>query len=299
MDKKQRLIFHLDGYFGIKVALCLFFVRTVTSEPSCNLSNGLLDCKVNNNSDIQQLSDVAENIRLSFFEDHSVFFEDSLFPELPALRTLTIDVNHAVDLSSGAFKLLSNLETLYLENNDPFRPLPELYLKSETLTGLTALQVLDIKEIGLTQIEGGAFQDLTNLSKVSITQNKIKSLPDSLFATTQLMSLTLSGLGEIQVSSLTFQGLKNLSSFHFHGNKLQILGPSVFGDRSNLQDLNLENNELRSMSTSAFTGLQNLESLDLKNNNLTTLEYGVFNDLTSLFSLDITNCGLQVKQTKI
>ena len=298
MHKKQRLTFHLDGYFWIKVALCLFSVRTLSATPSCELINGVLDCKANNNSDIQQLSNVAENIRLSFYQGHSVNFEDSLFPELPALRSLTIDLNYVDDLSSGGFKQLSNLESLHLENNDPYRPLPELSLKSGTLLGLTALKTLDIKEIGLTQIESGAFQNLTNLNQASITQNKIKSLPDSLFATTQLESLTLSRLGDIQVSSLTFQGLKSLNSFSFYGNKLQTLESSVFGDMLNLQELNLENNELSSMSISAFTGLQNLVRLDLRNNNFTALEYGVFNDLTSLFSLDITNCDLEVSTRK-
>ena len=294
----QRLTFHFDSHFGIEVVSCLFFLSGLLATPMCDSTDGLMNCRANNNSDIQQLPDMAQNTSLSFNKDHSVIFKSLLFPELSALHTLTIDLNYVTDLSSGAFKRLSNLENLYLKNSDPYRPLPDVYLKSGSLTGLTALKILDIEEIGLIQIESGAFHDLVTLDQISITQNKVKSVPDSLFATTLLTSLTLSQLGEIQVSSLTFQGLNRLQLFNFHGNKLQALKSSIFSDMINLQELNLENNEITSISISAFTGLRSLERLCLKNNNFTTLEYGVFTDLTSLFLLDMTNCGLQVSTQK-
>ena len=119
-----------------------------------------------------------------------------LFSELPAIHTLTIDLNYVTGPSFGAFKLLSNLENLYLKNNDPYRPLPELSLKSGSLTGLVALKILDIEEIGLIQIESRAFWDLTTWDQMSIAQKKMKSVPDSIFATILLRSLTLSQLGE-------------------------------------------------------------------------------------------------------
>ena len=147
---------------------------------------------------------MAENIHLSFYSGHDVNFEDSLFPILPVLRTLTLDLRYVQsNLSSGGFKQLNNLENLYLTNSDPYRPLPTLSLESGTLTGLITLKMLNIEEIGLTQIENGALQDLTNLTELSVAQNRIQSLPESLFATTKLQRLTLSRLGEIQVSSAT------------------------------------------------------------------------------------------------
>ena len=300
MDKRQRLAFHLDSYFSIEVVLCLLFVRGLLAAPMCNSTEGVMNCRANNNSDIQQLPNVAQNICLTFHKDHNVIFKALLFPQLPALHTLTIDLKYVTDLSSGAFKQLSHLENLYLQNNDPYRPrpLPKLSLKSGSFTGLAALKVLDIEEIGLIQIESGAFQDLTTLDQMSIAQNKMKSVPHFLFATMSLRYLTLTQLGEIQVSPLTFQGLTKLHLFNFHENKLHTLESSIFSDMQNLQELNLENNEITSISISAFTGLRSLERLYLKNNNFTTLECGVFNDLTRLFSLDIRNCGLQVSKQK-
>ena len=249
------------------------------------------------NSDFGNLSTVAENIRLNFTQDNSVSFEDSLFPYLPVLRTLTIDLRHITDLSSGAFKQLGDLENLQFENSDIYRPLPQLSLKSGTLAGLTALKTLNITDVGLTQIESGAFQNLTGLIHLLSIRNKVQGLPDSIFATTKLETLILSDMEQIQVSSLTFHGLKNLKVFQFSHSKLGTLGSSVFSDMINLEELKLENNELRTLSTETFKGLNNLESLYLKNNNLTTLAYGIFSDLTKLVTLDVTFCDIEVSLT--
>ena len=295
MKNNLSLTFYLNIGTWITIALCLSLWRVSSAAPNCTLIDDVLNCELNTNSDFENLSSVAENIRLTFKQGNSVSFEDSLFPFLPVLRTLTVDLRYINDLSTGAFKQLSNLENLQLENSDIYRPLPVLQLKSGTLTGLTALKTFNITEIGLTQIENGAFQDLTNLTHSRIVRNKVQSLPDSVFATTKLETVTLSDMEQIQVSSTTFQGLKNLKTFQFSHSRLQSLGPSVFSDMTNLQEMKLENNELRTLSTETFKGLNNLDRLYLKNNNLTTLEYGVFSDLTKLTTLDITYSDIEVR----
>ncbi len=285
---------YLEPAKGILLILCVSYQGLVSAAPQCIEKEGILNCEVSENSDFALLSSVADNIRLSFSAGHAVVFQDSLFPALPRLKTLTIDALHLVDLSSGAFRNLNALQKLQIVNTDGFRPLPELVLQQDTLSGLTALEVLTIEETGLTEIHTGAFQDLTSLTEFSTTGNKLRSLPGGTFASTKLESLTLTGIGQIQMSSALLQGLTRLKKLQFTDNNQPSLEASVFSNAENLEEINLENNALSTMSTESFKGLRNLTRLSLKDNNITELQYGIFSDLINLDTLDITNCQLKV-----
>ncbi len=273
------------------IALCSF-VRT---QPVCIQKDVVLDCVVNTNEDFVDLSSVAENLRVTFKQGHSITFVDSLFPRLPALKTLTLDLQHVRTLSTGrVFQQLDALQSLTLENTDPYRPLPELSLTAGTLSGLQTLQKLTIGETGLTEIQTDAFRDLTNLTDFSISRNQIPSLPDELFASTKLQTLSLTEAGQLQVSGATLQGLDQLTTLNLMNNQLQLVGPAPFQGMPNLEELNLENNELLTLPVDTFQGLGKLVRLQLNENNFTVVEVPVFDPLISLNHLDLTDCKIEV-----
>ncbi len=291
--KKINTSFHK---YCIGLLICFLQVVCIASGlPVCTQIDETLFCTVKENQDFDTLSSVANDIHLKFNSSHTIVFQASLFPALPALKKLTIDLRYITDLSSNAFINLNSLEYLQFENSDIYRPLPELTIQENTLAGLSSLTELNIKEIGVTSLENQAFDDLTSLITLTIKDNILGILPDSIFSTTSLESITLTNLQLREVSSNTLQGLNKLKSVTLKSNKMTSLGNALFTESSStLKKIDISQNDLQEISTNTFQDLQYLTELSLSQNRLTHLQRNVFNDLESLETLNLEENDIEV-----
>jgi len=144
--------------------------------------------------------------------------------------------------------LLTNLERLYLEDNQLTTLPPELFQ-------LTTLP----PEIG----------QLTNLQRLDLEDNQLTSLPPEIGQLTRLQTLWLD---KNQLTSLPAEigQLTNLAWLGLDGNKLTSL-PAEIGQLTTLRHLYLERNQLTSLPAE-IGQLTNLKELRLKGNQLTKLE---------------------------
>ena len=178
------------------------------------------------------------------------------------------DLSHQgiASLSSGDFNGLSNLRTLYLNDNN-LSSLPE-----DIFNGLSNLQWLRLGGNELSSLPEDVFDGLSKLEQLSLGSNELSSLPEDVFD--GLSKLKQLSLGSNELSSLPediFNGLSKLYTLYLEGNKLSSLSENIFDRLYNLCYLRLNNNYLSSLPEGIFDDLYKLGTLSLKENKLSCL----------------------------
>ena len=151
---------------------------------------------------------------------------------------------------------------------------PLTTIKAGAFNGLSNLTKLDLEYSNrnkgyLTTIEAGAFKGLSKLITLNLRDNKLKTLPTGVF-----------------------EGLNNVTSLDLRLNPLTTIKAGAFNGLSNLTKLDLEYSNrnkgyLTTIEAGAFKGLSKLITLNLRDNKLKTLPTGVFEGLNSLTWLDL------------
>ncbi|XP_061381998.1 leucine-rich repeat-containing G-protein coupled receptor 5-like [Danaus plexippus] len=134
---------------------------------------------------------------------------DFAFRGLPGLRSLNLFGNRLSVVPTQQLSSLTRLEELYIGQND------FIVLESHSFKGLKNLKLIDIT--GATQlkrIEKGAFEDNINLESIVLTNNKELST---------IEDCTLLGLPKLRHVSLRDNAIKVLSESVFVGKELKQL----------------------------------------------------------------------------
>jgi small GTP-binding protein len=131
---------------------------------------------------------------------------------------------------------------------------------------------------------------LTQLRSLDLSGNELTALPESLGQLTQLQSLDLSG-NQLTALPESLGRLTQLWSLYLFGNQLTAL-PESLGRLTQLLSLYLFSNQLTALPES-LGQLKQLQMLVLSNNNLTALPESL-GRLTQLRSLDLSGNGLTV-----
>ncbi|NWZ72158.1 ISLR2 protein, partial [Acrocephalus arundinaceus] len=130
----------------------------------------------------------------------------------------------------------------------------------------------------------------SNVTTLSLSANKISSLPRGAFAeVTQVSSLWLAHneIAAIEPGALAvLVHLKNLDVSH---NQIADFPWQDLRNLSALQLLKMNNNRMAAVPPDAFRTLKDLRSLRINNNRFTTLAEGIFDSLGSLSHLQIYN----------
>ena len=190
-------------------------------------------------------------------------------------------------LSSNDFDGLSNLDRLYLNNNN-LNSLPE-----DVFAGLSNLQMLTLNNNNLSNLPEDIFAGLSNLQHLHLNNNDLSGLPENIFD--DLSNLQELGLYENNLSSLPediFAGLSNLQELNLYENNLSTLPEDVFSGPANLQELSLYENNLSSLPEDVFSGLSKLRYLYLYNNDLSSLPEDIFDGLSNLDILELSGNSL-------
>ncbi|RMZ98876.1 Leucine-rich repeats and immunoglobulin-like domains [Brachionus plicatilis] len=203
--------------------------------------------------------------------------ENSL--QLNELKILRLDSNKIKTVESGAFKLLKNLEELYLDDQKC-----ELTLNSNSLASLKKLKILSLQKNFIKNLDSDLFWDLKELEYLSLRQNLIQNLDYKLLNSLQnLRFLDLSSNEEIfldfqklELNFLKFlivksKNIPNLSNICLQG--LQVVGLETFStssflNQSQLEYLNLAFKDYasiwESISDYYFDNIENLKFIKMK-----------------------------------
>ena len=193
----------------------------------------------------------------------------------------------ATKLREGDFAGLSNLEALNL------RRLGLTELPPGVFAGLTKLNWLSLQWNELTSLPAGIFSDLTSFWQgLILANNRLTSLPETiftgLFPDPETSGLPSRGLLILEYNELrevpprVFEDLPGVDWLFLNGNRLTELPPGVFSDLSGMTYLNLEANQLDTIRTGTFAGLSVLPALSISSNRLTAVPTAAFGDVAGL-----------------
>ncbi|XP_072044673.1 uncharacterized protein [Amphiura filiformis] len=215
-----------------------------------------------------------------------------VFPD--SINELDLSSNGISHIELNAFKRLSNLQGLYLQNNSLYDLQPGVF---DTLQNL---KVLLLNSSRLDSLSENIFTKLTTLTDLYLSNNMLSTLPEKLVRNLgNLQVLTLNGNLLDTINRTFLQGLGKLQELDLSNNIFYTLPIDLFQDLENLQILRLDNNQLVSLDRNLFQSFRNLTILNLNHNLLSALPVDVFRGLSNLneLTLEHNQLGYLAKDT--
>ena len=145
---------------------------------------------------------------------------------------------------------------------------------------------LRLRDKGISVLQAGDFDGLSNLDVLDLQHNSLKSLPQGVFDDlTKMNRLRLNNNQLTELSPDIFADLTGLENLHLGNNKLTTVPANLLANNTKLVFISLYNNGLTELPAGLFDGRTNLKDLHLSKNRLTTLPAGLFADLTGISTL--------------
>lgn len=154
-------------------------------------------------------------------------------------------------------------------------------LTSEDLQDMKNLQVLELKGINESVIDGKIFKYTPELSQLRIDRIKL-NFDDELFKyipKLSILEVSNNNIYRIPKNALRYLQLNKLIMW---GNKMNLLANGDFDTMWNLKMLELNLNEIEEIEDGAFDQLTNLTSLNLYKNRLKQISRRIFQNLGQL-----------------
>ena len=237
-------------------------------------------------------------------EQQADFVTPGLFDGLTRLSFLNLKHNRFVALRSDVFADLTNLEDLWLRNNQltivdnrwfegkpnldatilDFNPISEI--PSGAFRGAERLRRLWLGKTLLSSIETGAFDGLSGLRELLVDANRLETLrPDTFRGLRSVARLWLAENNLSETRRGLFSDLTELRQLLLGRNRFRTMPEDLFSGTPRLQQLYLDEGQLSSLPAGVFESLEELEELRLQGNNLDALPPGVFQGLERLEDL--------------
>ncbi len=173
--------------------------------------------------------------------------------------------------------------------------------------GLTSLETLDLSFSELTKISDGAFDNLTNLKKLVLSQpGRYYGQPSfGIKPFKNLKNLKILHLNDMQLNNSAgfssnylnqkdfFTGLNSLEELELMNSQIQELNKDIFKNLVSLKSLSLYKNEFLNLPQAIFSNLKSLENLDLSYNKFDEIPQGTFLGLDRLKNLWLYFTGLE------
>lgn len=261
-------------------------VRSIPDDVFCSLGNlQVINLTRNSIRDVDSLGfsprryrDVAETgVTVSRVECSGAMDLRSLDVSYNDIRTLPDD--------SGITRL-RRLQHLYLQHNDIADIGPNAF------NGLVSLRVLNMSNNKLESLPEGLFASCRDIREIYIHNNTLYELARGVFhRLEQLLVLDLSNnqLSSNQIDDGTFVGLIRLIVLNLAHNALTRIDARTFKDLSFLQILDLRNNSIGFIEDNSFLPLYNLHTLNLAENRIHHITSHLFNGLFGLSKLTLNN----------
>ena len=173
-----------------------------------------------------------------------------------------------------------------------------LYLGDNNIEDLSShefrgfLHALNLDRNGLKKVGPSCFHRLEGIQTISLTGNKLLSLPENLFQ--GLTSLLNVFLGKNKISIIMpklFEGLKNIKKVYLDHNNLRFIPHGLFNSLKTLEFLRLDANKITNIEEKPFPKHSSLRQLYLQENNLSSIPSWIFS-LRTIEVIDLSSNGL-------
>ncbi|CAH0754027.1 unnamed protein product [Bemisia tabaci] len=196
-------------------------------------------------------------------------------------------------LSEDAFANATNLKVLYLAGNH----LSAADL-AVALAPLVRLQVLSLRNCGLTRFPANTFHRFTCLQELDISRNPLNGAFTALLSPLETLEHLNMGYSNLEhISKNTFERMTSLKTLILSGNRLKSLESGLFQNLTHLKTLELNNCGLGRLNETVFFDnytYPDLEELRLSGNPLEIPASGSIlpHQLSRLRILDLSNCNI-------
>ncbi|XP_055008112.1 uncharacterized protein lrrc53 isoform X2 [Boleophthalmus pectinirostris] len=159
-------------------------------------------------------------------------------------------------------------------------------------------QALLLTEGSISTIQPGALSDLSNVTVISLSHNRISALDLNSFRNMPLLQTLLLDHNLLTLQALEGGALTNLTQLEvlaLGNNHINTINADLFKGTRALRILKMEGNQITRLDSGSFPlmGLRFLESLDLSDNFIDYLDKNSFRGLISLTTLDLSRNRLQ------
>ncbi|XP_008288626.1 toll-like receptor 22 [Stegastes partitus] len=208
---------------------------------------------------------------------------------IPTMSSLTLRYNRLWYVSSDLFKLCINVTELDLSHNS----IKTIY--DNAFSSLRSLRILTLSHNRLPSVPA-ATRNLPALSELDLSTNNISALGCHDFANqTKLRQLSLYQNSIPALKDCLFQDLKQLQVLKLQNNHISKLNSAFKEHLHNLTRLNLNGNKLTAIKQGEFKGLQSLQNLSLHQNQIKELERDSFIGLANLTEMSLQSNALTKK----
>ncbi|XP_023128625.2 toll-like receptor 13 [Amphiprion ocellaris] len=209
---------------------------------------------------------------------------------IPTLSSLQLRYNKLKIVSSDLFKLCVNVTELDLTKSN-IKAIDDNAFKS-----LRSLKILTLSSNRLPSVPA-ATRNLPALLELDLSNNNISSLQCHDFADqTKLRQLNLYRNSIPDLKDCLFKDLTQLQVLKLQSSHIRKLNGAFKRYLPNLTQLNLYGNELTAIKGGVFKSLRSLQNLSLHQNKITTLEKDSFVGLTNLTRIQLQSNNINKQQ---
>lgn len=187
-------------------------------------------------------------------------FSDAMdkFVNLQSLRIAQSNFRYVERSRIAAFKRIEKLDFLYNKMDE---------LAADTFDDLKNLTKLSIySNDNLKEIHGQLLKELRNLKEIYLYRNRIEILAKDLFRNNEkLEKIHIAGNNIKVLHRDLFVEQRNLRWLDLSGNIIEILPEGLFRNNQKLEEINFFNNQIKTIETD-FQNLSRLSFIDLEDN---------------------------------
>ncbi|XP_066507030.1 toll-like receptor 8b [Hoplias malabaricus] len=270
--------------------------KTLPCDITLSNTSVYLDCSRRKLSTVPKISEISNATQLNLAKNQIKNVSGVSFSKLHNLTLINLNGNRILQTDTLFFSGLDKLETLLLDNNHLSmvpRDLPAglQYLslggnRIKTIGPSDFTRIKKVQELrfhkncyhtGHLIIQNGTFSELHQLTKLTLTQNRLQTIPPYLPSFLRILHLRQNMIDHVHASDV--KHLRNLRLLDLSGNC-----PICFNAPFPCVRCETENNALQ-IDSDAFSQLSQLQELRLSGNSLKKLNPTWFKNLTSLKNL--------------
>ncbi|MFH4974125.1 hypothetical protein AB6A40_000834 [Gnathostoma spinigerum] len=291
LDNNRIRAINPDAFRGLEFVMLELSIamNKLTAIPTDSLiamrALSVLNLRCNNIGDITQpaFRNLSSLIDLNLGCNQICNIEGAVFDDVKqTLQNLILDHNCLTSFPSESVNHLDNLIALHIKYNQLET------LEKHQLGNMTSLTILTLTGNKIRSIDKEFAIGLDNLKYLYLGNNNITSLEAEVmgqFTQAQVIELSFNGLAEVTADM--FSGLEHLQHLNLDGNNIRDIAPGAFATTPLLL-LWLPNNCLSSVAPNMFLGAPFLRQISLANNNIRTIQPLSFAHLANLHTLDLS-----------
>jgi adenylate cyclase len=200
-----------------------------------------------------------------------------LYSRSAEIVTLNLSRNLALDVPKDFVQGCTHLRTILFTGNEAWQLPPSFSLAIK-------LNYLDVSHNRLEQLEHANLENLTSLTSLKVSNNKLTALPPVFGRFMSLRKLNISSNSFTVFPDLLYD-LENLMDLDISFNHIEKI--SRIGQLRSLERFVATNNQITGVLPNEFTQLEKLKELDIRHNGITNMD--VISRLPSLEQLFIGN----------